>query len=78
MYYSHPCTYCRKVFFTYHSSRWAAAQILYEGIKKHLIEWKEDHREYEMDERPQDELKQMYAAMSEMEEKPTHAYELPE
>ena len=76
MYYSHSCSYCAKVFYTYHSSKEGAARVLFEGIKKHLIEYAEDHKEFRFDEDPKIEINQMYYAMSESEEEPTGHYEL--
>lgn len=76
MYYSHKCTYCTKVFYTYHSNKEHAARILFTGIKQHLIEYNEDHKEYEMDEHPDIEIDQMYYAVSEHTEPPSGAYEL--
>lgn len=76
MYYSHKCTYCSKVFYTEESNKSRAAQLLYEGIKKHLIEYGEDDKEYQMDEAPRIEINQMYAEMTESEERPYGAYEV--
>lgn len=76
MYYSHSCTYCAKVFYTYHNRRVQAAQILYIGIKAHLTDYNEDHKEYEMDEDPKIEVDQMYYAMVELTEAPNAGYEL--
>ena len=76
MYYSRRCSYCGKVFFTEVSNRSAAAKALYEGIKKHLIEYGEDHKEYQFDEDPSIEVSQMYNEMSENEERPAGGYEV--
>ena len=76
MYYSHSCSYCAKIFYTYHSSKTDAARILFEGIKKHLIEYAEDHKEYQFDEGVEIEVNQMYYAMSESEEEPAGHYRL--
>lgn len=76
MYYSHSCSYCLKVFYTYHASKEGAARKLYEGIKKHLVEYAEDHKEYQFDEAPSIEVNQMYYAMTEHEEDPRGDYEL--
>ena len=76
MYYSHSCSYCAKIFYTYHSSKTGAARVLFEGIKKHLIEYSEDHKEYMFDEDHEIEINQMYYAMSESEEEPAGHYEL--
>lgn len=76
MYYSYLCSYCSKIFYTYHDLKEGAAKQLYEGIKKHLIEYNEDHKEYEFDEAPAIEIDQMYYTMSEHNEKPNGHYEV--
>ena len=76
MYYSHSCSYCAKIFYSYHSSKTGAARVLFEGIKKHLIEYAEDHKEYQFDEGVEIEVNQMYYAMSESEEEPAGHYKL--
>jgi hypothetical protein len=76
MYYSHSCSYCLKVFYTYNGDKEAAATILYTGIKKHLVEYGEDHKEYLFDEDPETEINQMYYAMLEHQEDPQGDYEL--
>lgn len=76
MYYSHSCSYCSKIFYTYHSSRQGASKVLFEGIKKHLIEYGEDHKEYMFDEDSSIEVNQMYYAMTEHEDEPAGDYEL--
>lgn len=77
MYYSYHCSYCSKIFYTFNDNKEEAARILYEGIKKHLIEYGEDDREYEFDDYPEKEINEMYAKMSELTEPPSGAYELP-
>ncbi len=76
MYYSYNCSYCRRLFYTYHNHRKYAAITLYQGIKKHLIDYNEDHKEFEFDEHPSIEEYQMYNSMSEHEEVPPGGYEL--
>lgn len=76
MYYSYPCPYCRKLFYTYHSNKEHAAEVLYHGIKKHLTEYGEDHKEHTLDEGAHIEVNQMYAAVSESSDEPTGGYEL--
>jgi len=46
------------------------------GIKKHLIDYQEDHKEYEFDESPSVEANQMYYAMSESTHPPRSGYEV--
>ena len=76
MYYSHSCSYCEKIFYTYQDSREEASRTLFEGIKKHLIEYGEDHKEYMFDEDPEIEINQMYEVMTEWEEEPAGDYKL--
>ncbi|MDP3941264.1 MAG: hypothetical protein Q8Q49_03045 [bacterium] len=76
MYHSHPCTYCGRIFYTYHSNKEHAAKILYFGIKQHLIDYNEDHKEYELDEAPEIEFNQMYYAIVELKDPPSGGYEL--
>lgn len=76
MYYSHGCSYCTKIFFTFNSNKELAARTLFEGIKKHLIDYDEDHKEFEFDEEVSIEYDQMYKAMNESNDKPAGGYEL--
>lgn len=76
MYYKHACSWCAKIFYTYHDSREGAARKLFEGIKRHLVEYGEDHKEYQFDEAPSIEVNQMYYAMSESTDKPYGDYEV--
>ncbi len=76
MYYSHQCTYCNKVFYTFNDNKWQAAKILYNGIKKHLIEYGEDDKEYEMDDYEEKEDNQMYNEMKESNEAPLGGYQV--
>ncbi len=76
MYYTYNCTYCERVFYTYHSDSYQAAMILYKGIKAHLIEYQEDHKEYEMDDSPEIDSEEIRKKMPEFNEPPEGAYEL--
>jgi len=76
MYYAHSCSYCTKIFYTYDSSKHNAAKTLYHGIKKHLIDYNEDHKEYEFDDHPTIEINEVYEAVSELNDPPTAGYEL--
>ncbi len=76
MYYSYPCSYCGKVFYTFGNNKKYAAEVLYEGIKNHLINYDEDHKEYKFDESPQIEARQMYTAMTETSDRPQGGYPL--
>lgn len=76
MYYSYQCSYCSRLFFTYTNYRKQAASTLYHGIKQHLIDYNEDHMEYQFDEHPQIEVHQMYDSMEEHETRPPGGYEL--
>lgn len=76
MYYVRQCTYCVKIFYTFHTNKTAAARVLYNGIKKHLGEYDEDRKEFEMDAYPEKEVNEMYAEMTEMNEPPSGGYQL--
>lgn len=76
MYYSYPCSYCGKTFYTFQKNKQYAAEVLYEGIKQHLINYDEDHKEYKFDEAPTIEVRQMYSAMTETSTKPSGGYPL--
>lgn len=76
MYYSHPCSYCSRIFYTFHSSKEQAASVIYYGIKKHLIEYNEDHKEYAFDDGAQIDTNEVYAAVIESNEAPAGGYEL--
>ena len=76
MYYSHSCSYCTKVFYTYTSSKHQAAKTLYFGIKAHLIEYNEDHKEYAFDDGPEIDINEVYVAITELNDKPSGGYEL--
>jgi hypothetical protein len=76
MYYSHPCSYCTKIFYTFHSDRRQAASILYYGIKQHLIDYDEDHKEYQFDDGSSIDINEVYAAVNESDDEPSGGYEL--
>lgn len=76
MYYSHPCSYCTKVFYVYHNSKEAAAKILYFGIKQHLIDYNEDHKEFDFDDGPEIDVNEVYYALIELNDPPVGGYEL--
>lgn len=76
MYYTHPCSYCAKIFYVYHDSKEQAAKILYYGIKKHLVEWNEDHKEYQFDDGPQIDINEVYYAIVELADPPAGGYVL--
>ncbi len=76
MYYSYPCSYCGKIFYTFSDNKEIAANTLYQGIKEHLQSYDEDHKEYQFDEAPQIEVRQMYSAMTETSDKPQGGYVL--
>jgi hypothetical protein len=76
MYYSHQCSYCSKVFYTYNDNKWNAAADLYKAIKQHLIDYDEDHKEHEFDDGPYQDTKDVYAEMSESNQPPSGGYEV--
>jgi hypothetical protein len=76
MYYSHPCSYCSKVFYTFNESRMEAAKALYTGIKQHLIDYDEDHKEYQFDDGPTIDTNEVYSSMVESSSAPTGGYQV--
>lgn len=76
MYYSHSCSYCTKIFFTYNSNKHEASKTLYHGIKKHLIEYNEDHKEFQFDDGVEIDVNEVYYAVTESEQSPAGGYEL--
>lgn len=75
MYYSHPCSYCGKLFYTFNESKEQAANTLYFGIKKHLIDYNEDHKEYKFDDGAQIDINEVYSSISETSSEPS-GYEI--
>ena len=76
MYYSHSCSYCTKIFYTFDYSKHSASKTLYHGIKKHLIDYNEDHREFQFDDGAEIDINEVYAAVSESKDPPPGGYEL--
>lgn len=76
MYYSHTCTYCGRVFYTFNDNKETAAATLYTGIKQHLKDYGEDEKEYEMDDGPTLDTNQIYSEMTSQNEAPSGGYEL--
>lgn len=76
MYYSHPCSYCNKVFYVFSDDQYQAAQMLYAGIKQHLIDYNEDRKEYEFDDYPETDIDEVYKSMAESNYPPSGGYEL--
>lgn len=76
MYYSFPCPYCNKVYYTFNDNKETAAQTLYTGIKQHLTEYGEDDKEHQLDDGPSQDTNEIYAAMTESSEAPAGGYSL--
>jgi hypothetical protein len=76
MYYSHQCSYCHKVFYTYDTDKHRAAETLYYGIKDHLVHYDEDDKEHEFDDGPSTDTQEVYSNMSESSDPPSGGYEL--
>jgi hypothetical protein len=76
MYYSHPCSYCGKIFYTFDEDKYRAAQTLYAAIKQHLIDYDEDRKEYDFDDGPSIDTNEVYTALSESKTPPSGGYEV--
>lgn len=76
MYYSHKCTYCGKVFYTFNANQETAANTLYNGIKSHLKEYGEDEKEHELDDSVYEDVNQIYSGLDQSNDVPSGGYEL--
>jgi hypothetical protein len=63
------------VFYTYDDSKEQAARRLYYSVKQHLIDYDEDHKEYEMDDGVEMDTNQIYDEMVETNYAPEGGYE---
>lgn len=75
MYYSYKCTYCGRLFYTFDRNKEHAANRLYHTVKQHLIDYNEDHKEYEMDDGEHADTEQIYREMTESPTPPPGGYE---
>ncbi len=76
MYYSYPCPYCSKVFYTFNDDKWAAATALYNCIKKHLADYGEDNKEHKLDYSPEIDIKMIHEQMTESNAAPAGGYQI--
>ncbi|MBA3723761.1 MAG: hypothetical protein H0W89_02590 [Candidatus Levybacteria bacterium] len=76
MYYTHPCSYCHKLFYVYDTDKYRAAATLYAGIKKHLQDYDEDHKEHDFDDGASVDTQEVASAMTESAEPPPGGYDL--
>jgi hypothetical protein len=76
MYYSHPCSYCGNIFYTFQDDKQRASSVLYYGIKKHLIDYNEDHKEYKFDDGANLDINEIYNAVGESNDPPPGGQEL--
>jgi hypothetical protein len=75
MYYSHPCSYCGKVFYTYlDGDRYKAAEILHDRIVEHLHAYGEHDKEYDFDDGREIDMMEVYNQLSESSSPPENAY----
>jgi hypothetical protein len=76
MYYSEPCSYCSKVFFTFNEDKAVASRKLYAAIKQHLKDYDEDHKEYKFDDGETADSNEIYGEMTESKDRPSGGYEV--
>lgn len=76
MYYSQPCSYCSRVFYTFDDDRDRAAHALFRGIKAHLQEYDEDEKEHKYDDGENVDSNYIYKEMVEGKEPPSGGYKL--
>jgi hypothetical protein len=78
MYYSLPCPACGRIFYLHSSHPETASEMLYDAIRKHLEEYNEDYREYDMDDGKKTDSKEIEGKMQVSEAPPKNGwYELP-
>lgn len=75
MYYSHPCSYCGRLFYTYETDKYKASERLYDIIKTHLNEYAEDDREYKFDDGKVKDTEEILHDMTESPDKPSGSYD---
>ena len=76
MYYSTTCPYCSKVFYVFGDNKTTAASTLYTGIKKHLVDYDEDRKEYKLDDGASSDTNEIYNELSESKDPPSGGYPL--
>ncbi len=76
MFYSHQCSYCNKIFYTFNDSKYNAAGILYNGIKQHLQQYGEDDKEHKFDDLPSVDTDEVYKEMTEANAAPAGGYQI--
>lgn len=75
MYYSHTCSYCSKLFYTYNEDKDLAAKTLYAGIEAHMKEYNEsEDASFYHD--PELDTNRIYSEIVESSEEPSSGYEL--
>ena len=75
MYYSHPCSYCGKVFYTYlDGDRYKAAEILHDRIVEHLHAYGEHDKEYDFDDGREIDMMEVYNHLTESDSPPPYGY----
>ncbi len=75
MYYSHTCSHCSKVFYTYNEDKELAAKTIYDGIEAHMKDYKEEEDSTFYHNQEQD-TNRIYSEISESEEAPSGGYQL--
>ena len=76
MYYSYPCPYCARVFYTFNNNKETAAASLYANIKQHLKDYNEDDKEHILDDGPEKDINEIYADVTQSNEVPAGGYEI--
>lgn len=76
MYYSYPCPACGKIFYTFSEHQQTAAQILYDGIEKHMTDYNEQRKNYVLDHPGYQDVNTIYYNMTPSASIPAGGYEL--
>jgi len=65
-----------KVFYVFSSNKEQASHQLYAGIKKHLVDYDEDRKEYKFDDGEQADSNEIYGEMTESNDPPSGGYQV--
>ena len=75
-YFSHTCPDCKKVFFTFNDHKEQASQVLFNGLKQHMQNYKEPYIHQSADHYAEYNANSMYSSISESTQKPIGGYKL--
>lgn len=75
MYYSHTCTHCGKIFYSFNDDKELAAEAIYAGIEQHMKDYGESEDASYYHEEGLD-TKRIYSELTESSEAPSGGYQV--